>query len=427
MASIKQRGNAFLVSVSLGRDTSGKQIIKSATFRPDPEQHRTKRQIEKALNEFAVDFERKVKSGNTADGDKVKFRDFITEDYLPNYAKSRMTPSSYERTESTFRVIVLRHIGNLRLSQIKPKHLEKLYNDMLKGIEISIKEKTVTRKYSFGTIKRVHRSISGALSYALKNDIILQNPCSKADLPIDYNVKKEIKCFTIDEAKEFMNYLDEPYTIVSGGKSNIVQRFDSVPLQLKTAFSIAISCGARKGEILALTWDDINFRKKVMTISKSASFTSEGRITKIPKSLHSIRDVPLPDECIALLKKWRTQQLKLKVQFRHYWNDDNNLIFVQEQTGNPMSNTTLYNAFKYIIKRYNADETHKAKLPDIKLHGLRHTAGSIMIANGIPVPTVSNILGHSDTVTTMRIYVHEIKDYDEAVRNAMSKSIFAKA
>ena len=125
MASIRERNGAYFIMVSTGYDTTGKQIRKTMTWKP--EDGMTEKQIEKALNEQAVLFEKKVLSGQVLDG-SVTFAEF-TERWCRDYAEVNLAPKTYARYQSMLKRI-LPAIGHIKLDKLQPHHLMELYKDM---------------------------------------------------------------------------------------------------------------------------------------------------------------------------------------------------------------------------------------------------------------------------------------------------------
>lgn len=417
MASIVKRNGSYIIRVSHGRDVNGKQIMKTMTWRPNPEIHTTDKKIQKALNEAAVEFEKAVKSGHAVDGSKIKYSEFSIR-WL-DAVKNQLSAKSYERAEQSIRMILNENIGYLKLNEIRPEHLEALYNKMLSGIDVRLKGgKKVTRKYACASIKRVHMVLSSSLSYAVKNDYIDRNPCERTTLPKDY-APERIKYFNLEQAQAFLDYMDVPYTRERGFITESEQHADGTPLQLKAFFYMALYGGFRKGELLALSWDDIDAINHSISISKSATSVGGQRIVKMPKNKKSIRTVYLPEVCFSLLKDWHLEQKRIQLAHGSKWiGNDENLVFINEHNGLPMGEYVPTNAFTAIIKRYN--KSHDVKLPDtVTLHGLRHTAATLLISNNVDIKAVSNVLGHSETSTTMNIYAHALETKVREAANVM--------
>lgn len=126
------------------------------------------------------------------------------------------------------------------------------------------------------------------------------------------------------------------------------------------------------------------------------------------------------------VKKYRTEQLEYKLSIGDQWQGDN-FVFIQS-SGKQMHLATPYGTFKDIVKKYNATiEKEDHKLPDIPLHGLRHTSATLLISDNNDVRTVSARLGHAQTSTTMNIYAHSLKKLDEKASASLDNMLIKKA
>ena len=418
MASIRKRGKGYQITVSNGRKSDGTQIIETATFIPDPD--KTERQNRKALEKFVVEFEDKVISGQYLNGGKMLYKDYV-ELWLKDYAQKQMEQTSIERCESSLNNLIVPEIGHLKLSQIRPLHIQDFYNKLLKdGYTVQGKKKP----YKANTIKRIHQIISSTLNTAVQWQLIESNPCKRVKPPKPDRSAADIKYFTLEQAKIFLDYLDEEYTTSSGGRirkdgSPSARPFEThtVPLQQKIFFFLALFGGFRLGESIALTWSDVDFKNNTISITKSAARTKQGQITKAPKNYSSVRTVSMPLDVMKMLKQYKSAQNVERLSLGSYWQGEGH-IFTKDN-GAQMDISTPNHAFKKIIKRYNADPDHEEKLPEITLHGLRHTSATLLIADRVDLKTVSSRLGHSEISTTMDIYAHALRKKDEAAADSL--------
>lgn len=426
MASVRKRGATYQITVSNGRDVNGKQLVETTTFTPDP--NKTEKQNKKALEKFVFEFEEKVKSGKFLDGEKMTYKDYI-DLWLKDYAYKQMEQTSIERSESSLNNIILPAIGHLKLAKIQPLHIQGLYNYLIEtGYTVNGKQK----KYKANTIKRVHQIISSTLNTAVQWQLIESNPCSRVKPPkADRNVS-DIKNFTLEEAQIFLGQLDKEYVVTHSGRAKkdgtaakVRYETHKTPLQFKVFFYLALFGGFRLGELIALTWDDIDFENNTISITKSTARTKNGLITKAPKTISSIRTVSMPIDTMRLLKKYKLEQNIYRISIGDYWKGDKH-IFIQDD-GTQMDISTPNHTFKKIIRRYNATAEDNERLPEITLHGLRHTSATLLIAQKNDVRTVSSRLGHSECSTTMNIYAHALRNKDEAAANSLSDLFQKKA
>ena len=416
MASITKRGNNYRITVSNGRDINNKQILKTATFRPDP--NKTAKQNEKALQLFALEFENKVKSGLLLDGDGITYADYA-DIWLDKYASTQMAATTYERSKGILDSFVVPQIGHLRLTEIKPLHIQQIYDDLTENGKMINGEKHF---YSSSTLLRIHNVISTSLTQAVYWQLINDNPCKRLRPPkVEKNV--DVKHFTHEEAQIFLEYIKKPYKVDIGGRGRKIYAERNVPFQLQVFYNLALFGGFRRGELLALTWSDIDFEHRTVHVNKSIEETQNGILITPPKTYTSIRDVIIPSSCIRLLEQLKEEQEQTRSLIGSDWNSEN-YLFTQDN-GNLIAPGTPNAVFKRIIKRYNENEANTVKLPRISLHGLRHTSATLLIAENIDVKEVSARLGHAETSTTLNIYAHALKKRDEAAANAL-ESLFSK-
>ena len=444
MATITKRKGSYLIRVSCGYDTNGKQIIYSKTWKPDKVM--TQKQEEKELQKIAVLFEEQCASGQYLDG-SIKFSDF-TKTWIEQYARKQLratTIFNYELLLERVNAI----IGHIRLDRLQPHHLlecyEKLQNtektmsfvpviDFNKFIsdnynskahfsrECNVSNQVVASICSFRAISKAcadkicdannlpfktafkpseqaktlsgktllnyHRLISSVLETAVKWQIIISNPCKRVSPP-----KAEKK-----EAR----YLDEKQAF------EIIQALETEPLKYKTLFVLLLYSGMRRGEICGLSWADIDFRNGIIDINKSSLYLPEkGIFDDTTKNKSSMRSIKVPPFVIELLKDLRKEQLQEMFKQGTAWQgsrDAQEKIFTQAN-GKPIHPCSVTDWFEKFLERHN--------LPDISVHSLRHTNATLLIASGVDLRTVSKRLGHAQMTTTANIYTHAIRTADE--------------
>lgn len=413
MASIKklttQKGVSYKITVSNGYDIHGKKIVKSTTYKPDSKL--TPKQQEKAVEKFAMEFEEKVKNGESFDGDKMSF-DLFAEKWLEDMKES-LTYRTFTYYKMNVNNRIVPFFRGYFVSKIRTPMVESFYKELAK-------------KYKYASIKKCDVVLSSMFTTAIRWGLIDTNPCTKAKLPKMDKPKNELKFFTPEQSLQFLASLERTYETTYKGH----QRVDdtgipytvrdyvesrTIPTQYKVFFNIALFCGLRRNEILALHWDDINFEERIITVNKSVTKTELGVGVKDPKTVTSIREVPFPGEMVPLLKQYRKEYNLKRFSLGSYWKGEENL-FIRDD-GSLMGEGTPYQYFRKHIKRYNSwvttSEEAKEKgcivLPLIPLHGLRHSCATLLNYLDVNIIDISNILGHARTSTTMNIYAHSFE------------------
>lgn len=250
---------------------------------------------------------------------------------------------------------VKEQLGNYLLKDIKTIHIQKIYNEMYH------------QQLSLGTIQIVNSILNNLFSQAVKNDYLMKNPCLGAILP--KAEKKERRVLTFYEQTMFL-------TVISGDFYE--------PL-----YQIALCTGLRIGELSALTWDDINFEEKTLSVNKTLLYQKDylsgeyGFHCQTPKSGTSRRVLPLIPDAVQILRKHKKEQ-RAYIQANHSkWRPVDgleNLVFTT-RNGTPLQEAYLIKRLAVITKRMNTLEIMNAKtekrtpctFESITPHTLRHS------------------------------------------------------
>ena len=389
MATIEKRGDSYRIIVSCGFDVNGKRIKRSMTWKPDKKY--TEKQLEKALNRAAVEFEEKVLNGKAAASGRLRIVDFI-----PQYMESAKLKLEHTTIAEYTRVInkyILPALGHIRLKDIRPAHVQKFVN-MLSSGEYRQDGKTGALKPA--SVKRYYAVLQSILSAAYRLELITSNPTDsgKITLPTMDEQKTDIMC------KEQL--------------AEMLEALDREPLQLRVIIHLAIITGCRRGELTSLKWSDINFDKCEITVSKSLyQLKGEKAKTKRTKNKKK-RVVSIPEYCIELLRQLQVEQIERRLKLGTAWQgQEDNFIFTKAD-GSVMHPNTPTEAFNDFLERHN--------LPHIKFHALRHTSATLSLLNGANIKQVAARLGHSQLSTTNR-YLHAIQEADKTIANSLGDTI----
>lgn len=428
MASIRERNGSYQITVSTGRDIYGKKLRETATFTPDPSLTPKKR--EKAVKDFAEEFERKVRNGKVLDGRKTTLKEY-SDRWFTEYAPQELQPGTIEKYQAEMEK-VLPELGHLKLDELKPSTLKSFFIAMTKD---GARKDGKPGGYSKRTIAKTRNVLSSILRTATEDELIDQNPLDKVRVRGE-DTAETLKFFTPDQAATFLEYIEKPYTVKSKGHKRIddtgkeytvgdYERTLEIPEQLRVLFNLAIYGGLRKGELLALEWSDIDFDADTISITKAVSVVNGKQITKAPKTKNSRRTVSIPHFLTQRLRELRKERLKYRLSVGDYWQGAE-WVFVQDN-GKQMSYSTPYSAFHDTIVRYNENKKPDDQLPLIPFHGLRHTSATLLIASKQDVRTVSSRLGHAQASTTMNIYAHALKETDRKASNALESMLVKHA
>lgn len=425
MAGIRKRGSNYQISVFIGETPDGKLLYERTTFKPT---ENAPSKQKKEVEAFARDFEDKVLNGRYYTGDKMTFNDVVNE-WKEDRSFLDLTINVREGYEGILQSRIVPSVGTLLVGKISPIHFQKLFDGM------------ISEGLSPATVRRTFTVANSVMSYAYRMSIIEQNPLDRVRLP-KMDTDTDIHVFSIEQTKSFLASLEEGFnvrrkghkrTLAKTGEEYTVPDYDyhvDIPLMWRVYFNIAIYSAFRRGEMIALTWEDVDFTNETISINKAISKTkAKGQIVKDPKTAHGKREIKLPHTCFVMLKEWRKQELELAFRVGSKWEgvrDDfnKNPIFIQceKNIGKRMDVDSPSGKFKEILKMYNenvADE--KDKLPELHLHDLRHVSASLLLSQGCDIETVSRRLGHSKASVTLDVYGHMIQGMDETASETLGE------
>jgi len=230
-------------------------------------------------------------------------------------------------------------------------------------------------KLSPATVKIIRNTLSKAFQTALDWELIKKNPIERVKLPKIEKNEKHI--WTVEEAKQFLDHCEV--------------------LRWKVAFSLALHTGLRRGELMALKWQNIDLENRTIKIKESLAYTKEqGLFFTTPKTANSVRELVISSSLIGYLKLVRDEHKKMKERMGPAYHENDLVICTAE--GKPVQPRNLARTFDRLIE--------KAKVKKISLHGLRHTNATLLMKQGINPKIVSERLGHSNVSITLDIYSH---------------------
>ncbi|MBC7242350.1 MAG: site-specific integrase [Anaerolineae bacterium] len=270
-------------------------------------------------------------------------------------------------------------LGQMRLDRLKPHHVQKLVNDLQR------EDKTRTAQLVYVLL---HRACRLGVMWGW----LIENPCDRIVRPRYAPARKEL--WTPDQLRAFLEGTRDHW--------------------LYPLFLLAVATGARLGELLALTWEDVDLNAGTLTIRRSLHRIAGQWVVGEPKTSAGVRTIALPTEAVSALKRQRAIQAQLRLKAGASW-QNSGLVFTGEH-GQPLSQSTVQHALRRECQRLN--------LPPMTPHGLRHLHASLLLEAGLPVTQVSQRLGHATPQVTMSVYAHALRRPDheavEAIRSAIA-------
>lgn len=366
MAIKKIDTNKYKITIELGYDILGNRKRKTINF-TGTKQEATKKEAELKTEYYHIGESKRISD--------LTFEDLSTL-FIEKYCKpniSVVTIHGYKK--SLARILPI--IGNKKLKDITPLVLDNMYQKLKIG--------KTGKELGYESMYNLYKVVNVMFNQAIRWEIMDKNPNLKANKPKKIRTEK---CFyDLNQVKKLLDVLDNE------------------SLKYKALIVLALDSGARRSEICALRWSDIDFDTRMMSITKSLKVVEGVVDEKTTKTESSIRTIKLSESTINLLKEYKEWQEAYKKVYKRRWTGKDNRIFTSVD-GGYMHPSTCDHIIRKIVKKYNLDH--------ISFHELRHTCASLLINSGIDPKTVSKRLGHADTSITMEIYTHVFQESKNA-------------
>lgn len=370
---VRKRGNKWYFSFELASVNGKRKRIERVGGS-------TKKEALKAMRSAMTQFD---ETGRVIIDSDMSVRDYY--DYwLENYAKVNLKYNTCKSYETLIRTQIEPHIGKLRLSSINPPLLQQMINDI----------------YNSGVSKSTMSVICAILSKAFKMavfpyQLIKDNPTQYIMIPkYKNNEQKEMRILTREEYLKILDILTPKHIM------NIL-------------YQIAFHTGMRLGEILGLTWDNVDLKAKTISI-KHTLIEKPNHLSTLasPKTKSSIRTIDINNTLAnALHENKKYQNERILKYGPHYVNK--NLVCCKEN-GDFITRGSVTAKVHYLRKRLGIDFT---------FHTLRHTHASLLLEANIDYKAIQKRLGHSNVTTTINTYAHLTDKIDEKTRNALENLI----
>jgi integrase len=182
---------------------------------------------------------------------------------------------------------------------------------------------------------------------------------------------------------------------------------------LEALWILLLGSGLRRGEALALRWDDVDFEDHTVSVTRSLTMEDGGPTMTVPKTKTSTRTISVGPSALDALQAHRRQQAQVRLAADE-WDNSEALIFTNP-TGRRLRPDYVTPRLKKLVA--------EAGLPWVKVHGLRHTMASLALQNGVDIATVSQRLGHADTRITAQVYLHGSRETDRAAADALDAAL----
>lgn len=295
--------------------------------------------------------------------------------------KPTVKASTWRSYEHRLRVYLVPTLGRVRLARLTPQHLQELYARKLED------------GLSTTTVNHLHAIVHKMLEQAMRWGVLLRNVADLVDPP--RIAEHEIRPFTLDQAR----------ALLAAARGDRWEAF----------YVLALHTGMRLGELLGLRWRDVDLARGSLQVRGSlqpAPIGEAGLVIGSPKTPRARRKIALTDAARAALLAHRARQHEERLWLGAAW-QDHDLVFPSTigTAADPM----------HVLRRQFYPLLTRAGLPRARLHDLRHTAATLMLSDGVNVKVVSEMLGHADVSTTLRIYAHVLPDMQASAKAAIDR------
>ena len=398
----KKGVSSYQFRVSLGYK-DGQQIVKCMTW--TPEEGMTQKQIKKEVTRQGVLFEERANA------------EYKKELALEAEQREREeNETEYAKTHTTFKEIAkewlalqevsgeLKNSSLLRMKGCQERTYDaigdvlvsKLSYRKIQSFITSLARKGVNKLTGEGLSEKTQKHyltfISDVMRYAKKCGLIENNPCK--DITFVKTAKKEKIIYSLEEAKQLLTAIEQ-----------------KAPADYKLFYHLLAYCGMRRGEALGLEYKDIDFEKSVLTINRTSNYhIGYGTYTDTPKTKSSYRTLYIQPKLMEMIKQVQAEQKEREKKCGDLWNKSDRLFV--NWCGKPANPNYPYMWLKKFCE--------KEGVPFHGLHSFRHFVATQALADGVDVKSVSAMLGHSQTSTTLNIYAHAVQQANEKALNSVA-------
>ena len=303
--------------------------------------------------------------------------------WLDSIVAARVRPSTLHTYRGYVRKRIVPALGHHRLGKLEPEHLEQFYRDSL------------AEGLAPATVLQMHRILSRALKVALRRGRVARNVATLVDAPSVH--RAEVQPLTAADARRIL--------ATATGTRNAAR------------WSVALALGLRQGEALGLSWEDVDLEAGTLTVRKALQRQSGGGLVLVrPKSAAGRRTMVLPAPLATALRRQRSAQISERLAAGSRW-VDTDLIFTTPH-GSPVDPRNDYRAWRSLLEQ--------AGVRPARLHDARHTAATLLLAQGVPARVAMQILGHSQITLTLGTYSHVVPELAHDAARRMAHVLWAE-
>ena len=375
----RKRKNEYVweITVELPKDpVTGKRIRKYKTVK-----NVTKKEAEQIMRKMIVEIEK----GYYVDNDKITVYEWM-EAWLETYIVPTVSPTTLSGYRGMIKRYITPLIGHVQVQQLSTLAVQSWVNS-LKVSPSSGKEMTAA------TVKHTYHVLKGAMDKAVVAGIISRSPCQGIVLP--KGRKKPAIVYTEQQIKE----------LIQAAKGT----------EMELIIDMELCMGLRRGELLGLQWDDIDWVANTVHIHRNRVVVNGKSVLKDPKTEAGDRVIDIPVQLTQKLRKHQQQCKKNQLAMGAAYTISDFIIVHPD--GKPI--------YPEYVSQLLTKLQIKAGLPQCRFHDLRHLCASIMLKQGVPAKVAQERLGHADIQTTLNIYSHVLPSSAKEAADKIGELVFA--
>jgi integrase len=355
--------------------------------------------------------QKQTRHGIPAATSAMPLTDYLTY-WLAAVAAVRPKPSTLMSYEVMTRVYIQPSLGKKKLNRLSPADIRLFLAEFkngclccLRGLDAARPEgdrvccavgKCCQRRPSARTVQYVHAVLRSALQQAVREELITRNVARIVETPTV--LREEVQPLDRTEAR----------MLLKAAKGH----------RLHALWLLLVSTGLRRGEVLALTWDDVDFERGQLRVRRNLQRIKRELIFGTPKTTRSLRTISLPKRCVAVLKAHRTDQRADRARAGQRWDplasQPAGLVFTTA-TGRAIDPRSLNRMLTVLCRQANVRR--------VRVHDLRHTCASLLLAQGVDARTIMETLGHSTIAMTLDTYAHVMDSTLKAAAEGMDDAL----
>jgi integrase len=376
-----KRKDAWSIVLELGTGADGKRKQKWIAFHGTRAEART--ELRRVLHE--------AESGVPVESANVTLGAFL-DTWLSTYAKTTVTPKTYERYEDHIRGHIVPALGHIPVSKLTPMHVENLYASCRLGGRLDGRPGGLSER----TLLHMHSVLSLAMKCGVRWRVLARNPLDGVTRPKPRS--SEMKCLSAHEAAALLELAKTtPHHVL---------------------LSVALGTGMRRGELLALKFSDFAADGKAIYVQRSLEQTRGGNLRfKEPKTRRGKRRIDLPASLVDTLRRHKANQARQRLLLGSEYRDAD-LVFCRGD-GSPIPPDNITGFFR----QFAVTAGH----PGLRFHDLRHTHATILLQKNVPAKVVSERLGHSSIAVTLDCYSHVLPTMQDDAARCLNDALWSAA